>query len=48
MFPIKSSTASEMAHFHQKMGGVLKYFAPVRSNRRKKFEFENQFEVSIE
>jgi len=31
----------------QKWGGVLKYSAPVISNRRKKFEYENRFENKV-
>src|SRR6218665_1414350 len=45
LFPITPLIASEMAYFSH-FGVVLKYFAPVFSNRRNKFEHENQFETN--
>ena len=36
--------ASEMAHFHKHLRGVLKYLIESLSNRHRKIELENQFE----
>jgi len=48
MFPIKPSMAPEMAHFHKKCEGVLKYFTPVISIRCKNFKPHCQFEGKIQ